>query len=145
GGLQEAERLAMAGPARARTIRAFDAAITTPRWGYASVAGYYAAASPLTALIGGQPLPPTLLLHAVDDPWVPVEPLRQLAAILPGQPGEAGAGSDPAALPAAPRIVITPRGGHIGFHAPGDGPAASWADRLAVAWLGRLSRGEGAG
>jgi len=145
GGLQEAERLAMAGPGRARTIRAFDAAITTPRWGFASVAGYYAAASPLAPLIAGQPLPPTLLLHAADDPWVPVGPLRQLVAALPGQPGEAGAGSDPAALPAAPRIVITPRGGHNGFHSPGDGPASSWADRLAVAWLGRLSRGEGAG
>ncbi len=137
GGLQEAERLALAGPGRARTIRAFDAAITAPRWGFASVAAYYDAASPLAPLIAGQPLPPTLLLHAGDDPWVPVGPLRQLAA--------ASTGGDVAAPQVAPRIVITPRGGHNGFHAPGDGPAACWADRLAVAWLRRLSRGEGDG
>lgn len=133
GGLQDAELRALAGPARARTIRGFDAAITAPRWGFASVAAYYAAASPLPALLEGRPLSPTLLLHAGDDPWVPVAPLRQLAAATAGGGG------------AAPRVVITPRGGHNGFHAPGDGPAACWADRLAVAWLGRLSRGEGNG
>ncbi len=132
GGLQEAERRALAGPARARTIRAFDAAITAPRWGFASVAAYYDAASPLAPLIAGQPLPPTLLLHAGDDPWVPVAPLRQLAAAT-----SSGA-------VAAPRIVITPHGGHNGFHAPGDGPAC-WADRLAVSWLKRLSQAEGDG
>ncbi|MEA5392306.1 alpha/beta fold hydrolase [Cyanobium gracile UHCC 0139] len=137
GGLQEAERRALAGSGRARTIRAFDAAITAPRWGFASVAAYYDAASPLAPLIAGRPLPPTLLVHAGDDPWVPVGPLRQLAAAI--------SGSDVAAPRVAPRIVITPRGGHNGFHAPGDGPAACWADRLAVAWLARLSRGEGDG
>ncbi|MBM5821276.1 MAG: alpha/beta fold hydrolase [Cyanobacteria bacterium K_Offshore_surface_m2_011] len=137
GGLQEAERRALAGPGRARTIRAFDAAITAPRWGFTSVAAYYDAASPLAPLAAGRPLPPTLLLHAGDDPWVPVAPLRQLAAATTG--GGAGVPR------VAPRIVITPRGGHNGFHAPGDGPAACWADRLAVAWLRRLSRGEGEG
>lgn len=134
GGLQEAERRALAGLGRSRTIRAFDAAITAPRWGFASVAAYYAAASPLEPLIAGRPLPPTLLLHAGDDPWVPASPLRQLAAALPGRAG-AGAGT-------VPTVVITPHGGHNGFHAPGDGPAC-WADRLAVSWLRRLSRAEG--
>ncbi len=136
GGLKEAERQALLGPARARTIRSFDAAITAPRWGYASVAAYYAAASPLGPLLEGRPLPPTLLLHAGDDPWVPVGPLRQLAARVSGQ-AATGAGS-------APTVLITPQGGHNGFHAPGDGPAC-WADRLVVAWLKRLSRGEGGG
>lgn len=125
GGLQEEERQALEGPKRARTIRAFDAAITAPRWGFATVEAYYAAASPLASLLEGRPLPPTLLLHAGDDPWVPVGPLRQLAA--------AGVGS-------APEMLITPQGGHNGFHAPGDGPAC-WADRLVVAWLKRLSQG----
>ena len=132
GGLKPTERRALVGPNRARTIRGFDDAITAPRWGYDSVAAYYAAASPLGALVKGRPLPPTLLLHAADDPWVPVGPLRQLAAAIAGR-GEEGA---------APRVVITTRGGHNGFHAPGDGPAACWADRLAAAWLGRLSAGE---
>ncbi|MDM7953764.1 MAG: alpha/beta hydrolase [Cyanobium sp. CZS 25K] len=132
GGLKEAERRALMGPQRARTIRGFDAAITAPRWGFASVAAYYAAASPLASLLEGRPLPPTLLLHAGDDPWVPVGPLRQLAAVA------AGAGS-------GPEVVITPRGGHNGFHAPGDGPAACWADRLVAAWLRRLTPGAGPG
>jgi predicted alpha/beta-fold hydrolase len=128
GGLKEAERRALVGPGRARTIRGFDGAITAPRWGFASVAAYYAAASPLAALLEGRPLPATLLLHAGDDPWVPVGPLRQLVAATTGREGS------------APQVVITPRGGHNGFHAPGDGPAACWADRLAAAWLGRLTR-----
>ena len=137
GGLTPAERRALLGPERARTIRGFDAAITAPRWGFDSVAAYYAAASPLAPLAAGRPLPPTLLLHAADDPWVPVGPLRRLAT--------ASADGEAAAPRPAPQVVITPRGGHNGFHAPGDGPAACGADRLAAAWLGRLSRGEGAG
>nr|WP_286192804.1 MULTISPECIES: alpha/beta fold hydrolase [unclassified Synechococcus] len=136
GGLQEAERRALAGPGRARTIRAFDAAITAPRWGFGSVAAYYDAASPLAPLIAGRSLPPTLLLHAGDDPWVPASPLRQLAAALSGR---AGAGAAP-----VPTVVITPHGGHNGFHAPGDG-LACWADRLAVSWLKRLSQAEADG
>lgn len=132
GGLQEVERQALLGPRRARTIRAFDAAITAPRWGFASVAAYYAAASPLASLLDGRPLPPTLLLHAGDDPWVPVGPLRKLAAATSGREG------------AVPKVVITPHGGHNGFHALGDGPAC-WADRLVVAWLRRLSWGGGDG
>ena len=126
GGLKETERQALVGPGRVRTIRGFDGAITAPRWGFDSVGAYYAAASPLEALLVGRPLPPTLLLHAGDDPWVPVGPLRQL---------EATAGRDAS----APQILITPRGGHNGFHAPGDGSGACWADRLAAAWLGRLT------
>jgi predicted alpha/beta-fold hydrolase len=135
GGLRAAEREALLGAGRVRTIRSFDVAITAPRWGFASVAAYYAAASPLTALLEGRRLPPTLLVHADDDPWVPVGPLQQLAAAH-------AAGED-----SFPKVVITPRGGHNGFHAPGDGPGACWADRLAAAWLGRLSgrEGEGAG
>lgn len=133
GGLSEQERRALVGPGRARTIRGFDAAITAPRWGFPSVAAYYAAASPLPALLEGRQLPPTLLLHAGDDPWVPVGPLRQLEAAGVGWEGS------------APQVVITPRGGHNGFHAPGDGPDACWADRLVAAWLGRLTPRERAG
>lgn len=127
GGLTEVERLALEGPGRAHTIRGFDGAITAPRWGFDSVTAYYAAASPLGPLLEGRPLPPTLLLHAGDDPWVPVGPLRQLAAATAGRRGSVC------------QALITPRGGHNGFHAPGDGPAACWADRLMAAWLGQLT------
>merc|ERR1711995_30161 len=45
------------------SIRAFDAAVTAPRWGFASVEDYYEGASPLQCLAKSpQGLPPTLLL-----------------------------------------------------------------------------------
>jgi predicted alpha/beta-fold hydrolase len=129
-GLSENERQALAGrgPAGAiASIRAFDAAITAPRWGWPSVEAYYRGASPLWRLLragpsAAPPLPPTLVLHAEDDPWVPVAPSRRLAeARLPGV-----------------QVLLSPGGGHNGFHAVDDQPLACWSDRLTVRWLRRL-------
>ncbi len=129
-GLGEAERTTLLGSSRPRSIRSFDACITAPRWGYGSVDEYYAAASPL-ALLRQQALghqgPRILLLHAADDPWVPVGPTQSLADLLAQIP------PDPA--PPALEVLVTRRGGHCGFHGEGDDPLASWSDRLAVAWL----------
>lgn len=120
-GLAEPERRALAGTAPPRSIRGFDACITAPRWGYPDVEAYYADASPLAALerwaaqrAAGR-RPAILLLHAADDPWVPAGPTRTLAGRLP--------------------VVLTPQGGHCGFHGVGDPPEASWSDRLLTAWL----------
>ncbi len=134
-GVTEQERAALEG---ARTIRQFDAAITAPRWGYASVEHYYAEASPLRRLIealeagaaGGSDageglLPPTLVIQADDDPWVPVDSvlaLEQAAAARPVGPVQ---------------VVLTRGGGHNGFHAPG----GCWSDRLATRWLENLALG----
>lgn len=142
-GLDSAERDALAGPDRPRTIRAFDAVITAPRWGYRSVGHYYAAASPGPALlararlqsVAGELLPPALLLHAADDPWVPAAATCQLAEAL-----RTGRG----ALPW--QVWITPHGGHNGFHgrrygqvqglaSPDQSLPASWADQQVTAWL----------
>lgn len=113
-----------------RTIRDFDAAITAPRWGYGSVQEYYAKASPLPLLLsagaadspGGPRLPPSLIVHALDDPWVPVAGAQRLArAEVPGL-----------------EVLLTPRGGHNGFHAVGDhsgGIEGSWGDRLTARWF----------
>lgn len=114
-GLTAAERR---GLAHVRGIRDFDALITAPRWGYASVEHYYAAASPLPRLRAPVESP-TLLVQALDDPWVPAAAAAELAE---GQRAE-GAGQ--------PRVLITPSGGHNGFHAPG----GCWADVLASRWL----------
>lgn len=122
-GLLPAERAALSGPARPRTIRGFDAVITAPRWGFGSVQHYYREASPLEALRSGAfKLPPTLLLQALDDPWVPAAEAVGLAAEPPPGPLE---------------VVITARGGHSGFHAVGDPSSSCWADRLTAAWLRR--------
>jgi predicted alpha/beta-fold hydrolase len=126
-GLAAAERRLLAGAAKLRTVRGFDAAITAPRWGYASVDAYYAAASPLPRLGAAAPLPPTLLLHAADDPWVPAAASLSLA--------ERPAAGRPPGL----EVLVTATGGHNGFHAvddPHDLPA-SWSDRLTARWLAR--------
>lgn len=125
-GAREREALAEAGGPP--TIRAFDAAITAPRWGYRSVAHYYAAASPLQRLLDPDQratLPPTLLVHARDDPWVPVAATAAVAT------GEVATGADASSL----QVVITRRGGHNGFHGVGDDPSGCWSDRLTARWL----------
>jgi predicted alpha/beta-fold hydrolase len=128
-GLPECERRALSGADRPRSIRAFDAAITAPRWGYASVAAYYAGASPGPRLVAGAPLPQTLVLHAADDPWVPAGAALALAAMSPEQ------------RPAGLEVVVPSRGGHNGFHAPGDRELACWSDRLTARWLRRRACG----
>ena len=117
------------------TIRAFDAAITAPRWGYSSVDHYYAEASPLASLLNDQSpsLAPLLLVHAADDPWVPVAALHQLQSRL--NPGVSGVnGVNQRGL----EVCIPAKGGHNGFHGVGDGPLGSWSDALAVEWLSAL-------
>ncbi|MFM7734298.1 MAG: hypothetical protein ACKO6F_12735 [Cyanobium sp.] len=138
-GLSAAERAALRGPRRPRTIRAFDALITAPRRGHASVAAYHHAASPLPYLcqraLGHAGGPPTLLLHAADDPWVPAGPTRELANLL-----------EPAGAAAADlEVLLTRHGGHCGFHgaeaaSEAEGPRCSWAERVAAAWLAQRLR-----
>lgn len=123
------ERQALSGANRPRSIRTFDALITAPRWGYDSVEAYYAASSPMAWLGEAPPLPPTLLLHAGDDPWVPVAATRNLEQRLQ---------ENPASLPRKLRVCITAKGGHNGFHGVGDAPWGSWGDRLSARWLGEL-------
>jgi predicted alpha/beta-fold hydrolase len=131
-GITPQERQALTAGGGPRTIRAFDAAITAPRWRYASVEAYYAQASPLHGLLPllRQPsawqavMPPTLLLHALDDPWVPAAATQQLAAA--------------ARQGVALEVVLTERGGHNGFHAVDDGPEGCWGDRLTARWFQHL-------
>ena len=116
-GVSPEERRALEEPGP-RTIREFDAAITAPRWGYPSVEAYYRQASPLSELLQGTAaLPPCLVVHAEDDPWVPVAPAQQLQqAQIPDM-----------------QVLLTPQGGHNGFH----GPGGCWGDQLTARWLRR--------
>jgi len=126
-GLSDQEQHCLCGDAPPRTIREFDAAITAPRWGYADVEDYYRSASPLQHLSRIQnqtqsqsTWPPTLLLQALDDPWVPASAALQLQQSLPSG--------------APMSFVFTRHGGHNGFH----GQAGCWGDQLAAAWLKRI-------
>ena len=113
-----------------RSIRAFDAAVTAPRWGFASVDDYYVSASPLPRLTkaASPAFPPTLCLQALDDPWVPAASALQLQSSLVGSAGPV--------LESPLEILFTPRGGHNGFHGPGDNlNIGCWSDRLACGWF----------
>lgn len=114
-----------------RSIRAFDAAVTAPRWGFSSVDEYYLSASPLHRLAKSpQGLPPTLLLQALDDPWVPAASARQLQSSLAKRSAQGSL--------TPVEILLTARGGHNGFHGHGDNLSLGcWSDRLALAWFNR--------
>ena len=101
---------------RARTFAEYDRAVTAPLHGFADEVDYWTRSSsgPWLAHIRR----PTLLLAALDDPFVP-------ATALP----------DVAALPADVRAEFVPCGGHAGFI---DGPPwrpSSWAERRAMGFL----------
>ncbi len=104
------------------SIRAFDAAITAPRWGYRDVDAYYSGASPLAALHASSTgLPPTLIVQALDDPWVP-------AAAAQGLADHKAPSSDWL------EVLMTNHGGHNGFH----GRYGCWGDQVVVSWLSQL-------
>ena len=85
-------------PEKLKSVIAFDEQVIAPVFGFKDAADYYARVSCLP-LLGNVKLP-TLAIHAADDPWIPVEDYRRAE-----WPTEAPAGA-----------VITPSGGHVGFH-----------------------------
>ena len=102
---------------RAGTISDYDAAVVAPFFGFRDVDDYYARTSSESVI--ERITPPTLILHAADDPLVSVEPiLRVQRRRLPGI-----------------RVVVTERGGHVGFYgrapAPGD-ETRFWAEERAI-------------
>jgi predicted alpha/beta-fold hydrolase len=101
---------------RARTFAAYDRVVTAPLHGFADEVDYWQRASskPFLAHIRRT----TLLLNALDDPFVP-------ATSLP----------DPRALPPLVRAEFVPRGGHVGFVEGRPWRSASWAERRATEFL----------
>lgn len=120
-GLAQTERQRLTGSRRPRSLRAFDTAITAPRWGYSSVDHYYREASALQPLLADRLGLPLLLLQAQDDPWVPATAAQTLQT----------------AARANLEVLLPRHGGHNGFHGLGDSALASWADRQVATWLQR--------
>jgi predicted alpha/beta-fold hydrolase len=104
---------------RARSFREFDDAATAPLHGFAGAEDYYSRSSsgPLLDRIRVA----TLLIHAADDPFLP-----------------------PSAIPHGAidrndclRVVLTRRGGHVGFIAGSLLRPAFWAEAEAARFLGQ--------
>ncbi len=103
---------------RARTWRDYDQAATAPLHGFASAEEYWRESSSIAYL--DEVRRPTLLLNALDDPFIPSSSL----------PGEAARRSE------SLRPEFTVKGGHVGF-VSGAAPwrASYWAERRAVEYL----------
>lgn len=108
----------VAAACRARTFAEYDRIVTAPLSGFADEMDYWTRASsrPYLSRIRAT----TLIINALDDPFVPPEALP-----------------DPADLPRCVSLVVTPHGGHVGFvDSPRPG-RASWAERTAVDFMAR--------
>lgn len=102
---------------KASTIRAFDDLVTAPINGFADASEYYARCSSNQFLEGiGVP---TLLLHALDDPFLPPEsiPRREIAG--------------------NPRLefLLHDRGGHVGFLEGSPRAPRFWGDEMCAFFL----------
>jgi hypothetical protein len=105
---------------RLRSVYEYDARFVAPANNFADADDYYAraAAEPLLAGIAV----PTLVIHALDDPWIPAGPYRDYAwrrnsYLVP---------------------LLPERGGHVGFHAPED--RIAWHDRCVAAFFAELGK-----
>jgi predicted alpha/beta-fold hydrolase len=103
-----------------RTIYEFDDRVVAPINGFDGAEDYYTRTASYPLL--GRITVPTLVIHARNDPWIPVKPYLQFD----------WAGN-------AKLLPLLPRGGgHVGFH--GLGGAAPWHDRCMVRFFEGLPR-----
>lgn len=118
---RKAERFPEVVPARAAqasTMREFDEWLTAPVHGFRDADDYYARAS--AARVVGDVRVPTLLIQSADDPLVPASsiPLARIAA-------------NPAL-----HMVLTGRGGHVGFFGPRPaGDPDGWLETRIAAFI----------
>jgi hypothetical protein len=103
---------------QARTVYEFDTSFVAPRNGYASADEYYAANAAIGFLDAIDR--PTLVVHALNDPWIPTESYRTV---------DWGAYAHVSAL-------LPSGGGHVGFH--GKGSVTPWHDRAISRFFARV-------
>jgi predicted alpha/beta-fold hydrolase len=98
----------------ARTIRAFDNAVTAPAFGFADAEDYYRRSSAINVV--SRIAIPTMIIGAEDDPFVPIATLRR--------PEIAG---NPNISPVTPK-----HGGHCGFISRFAGRYRFWAEAAVI-------------
>jgi uncharacterized protein len=101
---------------RIRSVYDFDDRYTAPRNGFASAEDYYARSSTLRLIPRIEH--PGIVVHAADDPFIPVEPFQR------------------ASFPASLTFELAPHGGHLGYlsRSPWQG-GRRWLDARLAAWL----------
>jgi hypothetical protein len=102
----------------ARSVYEFDDRWVAPRHGFQGASDYYerTAGARCVATIEA----PTLMLHAMNDPWIPAAPYERLRHHRCS----------------AVQVVVARSGGHVGFHEYGH--AETWHDRTINAFLERV-------
>lgn len=115
GGLAAQEETALAS---IRTILEFDEQIVAPRNGFKDAQDYYDQNHARQFL--GEIQVPTLVIHALDDPWIPASSYTDYA------------------WRRNPRLepLLAPGGGHVGFH--DQASRLPWHDRCLGRFLERL-------
>jgi hypothetical protein len=102
---------------RIATLRQFDDQITARYSGFTGADDYYHRAS--SARVASQITVPTLVLHALDDPFIRMLPSTR-AALLGNQ---------------RVRLIETAHGGHCAFLAPAAGYDGYWAEKMLLDFL----------
>jgi predicted alpha/beta-fold hydrolase len=101
---------------RARTFAAYDRAATAPLHGFADERDYWRRSSCRAYL--ARVRRPTLLISALDDPFVPPDALPE-----------------PSELSSSITLEFPTRGGHVGFWEGSPWRPRAWAERRAMAFL----------
>ncbi len=96
-----------------RSTLAFDEVVIAPRNGFAGAADYHHRCSAVRHMGGIRT--PTLVIHALDDPWIPAD-------VYTGFPWS----RTPVLVP-----LLPPSGGHVGFH----DRAGAWHDLCLLRFL----------
>lgn len=102
----------------ARSVYEFDDGFVAPRNGFADARDYYEKTAGARHV--GAIKVPTLMLHALNDPWIPAASYRNIQSRKSG----------------SVEIMLTRSGGHVGFHEWGF--AETWHDRQIDRFLMRL-------
>lgn len=98
-----------------RDVYGYDDRVVAPSNGFSGAIDYYARSSAKGFLSAIRV--PTLLVHALDDPWIP---------------GDVYRGVDWSGLPNL-RTLLPEAGGHVGFHAAGS--RVAWHDQAIIGFF----------